>query len=173
MKENSPGASLQSAPVISLEDLGRLIREKRKAADLTLEQAAQQAGVSAATLSRWERQGRLQKGVDGTARTMRTPDMQTLAAITRWLGVSIDRVSTFETPPLAHSVVHHAGEATPDIVEAHLRADRNLDPDTAGALSRMFRVAYEQFAKLQAAAPPEDRPERKPDNGPDDATKTE
>ncbi len=173
MKKDSPGGTPQSAQVVSLEDLGKLIREKRQAVDLTLEQAAQQAGVSAATLSRWERQGKLQRGADGVQRTMRSPDMETLAAITRWLGVSVGRVSTFETPPPAHSVVHHAGEATPDIVEAHLRADRNLDPDTAGALSRMFRVAYDQFAKLQAAAPPEDHPERKPDNEPDNSTKTD
>jgi hypothetical protein len=34
----------------------------------------------------------------------------------------------------------------PDIVEAHLRADRNLTPETAKALSELFRVAYQQFS---------------------------
>jgi hypothetical protein len=39
--------------------------------------------------------------------------------------------------------VHEAGESTPDIVEAHLRADRNLDAKTAAAFGRIFRAAYE------------------------------
>ena len=35
----------------------------------------------------------------------------------------------------------------PEIVEAHLRADKNLTPETAKALSELFRVAYTQFSK--------------------------
>ena len=39
---------------------------------------------------------------------------------------------------------------TPDemesLIEAHLRADRNLTPETAKALSELFRVAYAQFS---------------------------
>jgi hypothetical protein len=42
--------------------------------------------------------------------------------------------------------------STPDIVEAHLRADRNLDAETAAALGRMFRLAYERFTQLTDAA---------------------
>jgi hypothetical protein len=30
----------------------------------------------------------------------------------------------------------------PSVVEAHLRADRNLDPETAALLARMFSAAY-------------------------------
>ena len=44
------------------------------------------------------------------------------------------------------AVVYFPHEATPDIVEAHLRADRNLTPETAKALSELFRVAYQQFS---------------------------
>jgi transcriptional regulator with XRE-family HTH domain len=170
MTQDSPGGSPQSAPVVSLEDLGELIHQKRRADDLTLEEAAQQSGVSAATLSRWERQGQNRQGTPGTEQSIRVPDIKTLNAISRWLRVS---VRTFEPSAPAHSVVHHVGEDTPDIVEAHLRADRKLDPETAGVLGRMFRVAYEQFAKLQPAAPTEDRPERNTDNGPYDPTKTD
>jgi hypothetical protein len=43
--------------------------------------------------------------------------------------------------------VHEAGESTPEIVEAHLRADRNLDAKTAAALGRIIRTAYKQFAQ--------------------------
>jgi hypothetical protein len=35
----------------------------------------------------------------------------------------------------------------PEIVEAHLRADKKLTPETARALSELFRVAYKQFSK--------------------------
>ena len=32
------------------------------------------------------------------------------------------------------------------LVEAHLRADKHLTPETARALSELFRVAYTQFS---------------------------
>ena len=39
-------------------------------------------------------------------------------------------------------------EPTPEIVEAHLRADRNLTPETAAALSELFpRRRYTQFSE--------------------------
>ena len=44
-------------------------------------------------------------------------------------------------------VVYYPHEATPEIVEAHLRADKKLTPETAKALSELFRVAYQQFSK--------------------------
>ena len=40
--------------------------------------------------------------------------------------------------------------AYPDAVEAHLRADRLLDPDAADLLSEMFRAAYAQAARRSA-----------------------
>ena len=44
-------------------------------------------------------------------------------------------------------MIYYPQEPTPQIVEAHLRADRNLTPQTAAALSELFRVAYNQFSK--------------------------
>jgi len=44
-------------------------------------------------------------------------------------------------------VTYYPHEATADLVEANLRADKNLSPETANALSELFRVAYEQFSK--------------------------
>jgi hypothetical protein len=44
-------------------------------------------------------------------------------------------------------VVYYPHESTPEIVEAHLRADRQLSPETAKALSELFRVAYKQFSQ--------------------------
>jgi hypothetical protein len=37
-------------------------------------------------------------------------------------------------------------DATPDVVDIYLRADKNLDKKTAEALSTMFRTAYETLA---------------------------
>jgi hypothetical protein len=48
------------------------------------------------------------------------------------------------------AVVYYPQEPTPEIVEAHLRADRNLTPETATALSELFRVAYTQFSRNDA-----------------------
>lgn len=70
--------------------------------------------------------------------------MRTLSALTHWIGVSIDRVLDSEDDK---GDGLQQADSTPDIVEAHLRADRNLDPKTAAVLGRMFRAAYEQFAE--------------------------
>lgn len=133
------------ARVVRIEDLSRLIQAKRKAEGLTLEQVALRTGLSAATLSRLERQRIATRGEGRTA----APDTRTLAALTRWIGVPIERVidrgdEAMDTGP------HPTDPSTPDVVEAHLRADRNLDAETAAALGRMFRAAYERFAELGA-----------------------
>ena len=135
-----------SARVVRVDDLSRLIQEKRRDERLTLEHAAQQAGVSAATLSRLEHRHNATRRA-GSAPPM--PDTRTLAAITRWLDVSLERVMDVGTPAPVHQIVHPSGETTPDMVEAHLRADRHLDAKTAAALGRIFRAAYEQFAEPQ------------------------
>jgi transcriptional regulator with XRE-family HTH domain len=141
----------QEARVVRLEDLGELIRAKRKASGLTLVQAARESGVSSATLSRLERQS---AGVakNGTNKTPSMPDTRTLAAVTRWLDVALDRVVAVPTPMPVHGVPHYEGETVPDIVAAHLRADPKLNRETAEALVRTFRVAYEQFAQLSTAS---------------------
>lgn len=131
--------------IVRVEDLSRLIRAKRKADGLTLEQVASQTGLSAATLSRLERQRVATRG----GRRVAAPDTRTLAALTRWLGVSIERVID-RGDEVVDVAARRADESTPDVVEAHLRADRNLDADTAAALGRMFRTAYERFAELSA-----------------------
>ena len=141
----------QEARVVRLEDLGELIRAKRKANRLTLAQAACESGVSAATLSRLERQAS-GSAKNGVPRLPSMPDTRTLAAVAQWLDVSLDRVVAMPTPPPAHGVPHYEGETVPDIVAAHLRADPKLNQETAEALVRTFRVAYEQFAQLSTAS---------------------
>lgn len=75
--------------------------------------------VSASTLSRIE-QGKI-------------PDLDTFVKVCKWLGVDTDRFldSSSRLPT-----------NTPEVIEAHLRADKILNPETISALSEMIRLAY-------------------------------
>lgn len=119
-------------------DLGRLLRARRKELGLTLEETSQEIGVSGATLSRLER-------VHGDRQDDRdidfTPDLRTVAAIVDWLHIPMTRILPFRPDDQRSSQ-----SSLPDEVEAHLRADRNLDPEAAEVLGRMFRLAYEQLS---------------------------
>ncbi len=154
--EPSPGKDQRLQPrVVRREELGELIHAKRKRDRLTLDQAAQQCGVSTATMWRLERQGNASPGRAGRSPE---PDTATLGRVTRWLGVSLDRVLDTSVSPASDGIAHARDDSTPDIVEAHLRADRNLDTQAAAALGRMFRLAYTEFQQrdhsLEAAKMP-------------------
>jgi transcriptional regulator with XRE-family HTH domain len=131
-----------AAPMVRLEDLSELIRTKRKAENLTLEQAAKQSNVSAATLSRLERQQSKDKPAS-------TPDMRTIEALARWLGVARERIIDVDDEFSSKSATKKEQEnkPVPDIVEAHLRADRKLNPVHAEALATMFRAVYQKYAE--------------------------
>ncbi|HZT60714.1 MAG TPA: helix-turn-helix transcriptional regulator [Pyrinomonadaceae bacterium] len=136
----------QSKSLVNTVELGRAIRRKREELGLSLRDVADETKVSASTLSRIE---------NGTGK----PDADNIARLTAWLDMPVERVmsgrKTEEGTDNA-AVVYFPHEATPDIVEAHLRADRNLTPETAKALSELFRVAYQQFS-----APGQDMKARK------------
>ena len=110
-----------------------MIKAKRRETNLGVREAATDCGISAATLSRLER------GV-----TPQLPDASTLTKLAKWLGVSVSDL-------LNHK--EHDGEAgmpehtTPEFVEVHLRADKNLAPETADALAKMFKQLYDNVAK--------------------------
>jgi transcriptional regulator with XRE-family HTH domain len=103
---------------------------------MSLRDVADEIEVSASTLSRIE---------NGTGK----PDADNIARITRWLDMPVDRVMSTRQGKDVEPVVYYPHEATPEIVEAHLRADKKLTPDTAKALSELFRVAYQQFSKTR------------------------
>src|SRR6266536_5132389 len=105
--------------LINTEELGRAIRRRREELDLSLRDVADQTNVSASTLSRIE---------NGTGK----PDADNIARLTNWLDVPMDRILGGRQPDSEDSkpVVYFAREPTPEIVEAHLRADRNLTPET-------------------------------------------
>ena len=118
---------------INTGELGRAIKRRREELGLSLRDVADVTNVSASTLSRIE---------NGTGK----PDADNIARLTGWLDMPIDRVMSKSTSEV-EAVVYYPHEATPEIVEAHLRADKKLTPETAKALSELFRVAYKQFSK--------------------------
>ncbi len=131
--------------LVNTEELGRAIRRKREGLGLSLRDVADETSVSASTLSRIE---------NGTGK----PDADNIARLTSWLDVPMERILGRQGADSdgEKAVVYFARESTPEIVEAHLRADRNLTPETASALSELFRVAYTQFSRNEP-----DKPARK------------
>ncbi len=120
---------------INTEELGRAVKRRREELGLNLREVADITKVSASTLSRIE---------NGTGR----PDTDNVARLTEWLEMPLDRLlNKNRGESQVEPVIYFPHEATPEIVEAHLRADRNLSPETAKALSELFRVAYSQFSK--------------------------
>ena len=118
---------------INTVELGRAIKRRREETGQSLRDVADVTGVSASTLSRIE---------NGTGK----PDADNIARLTSWLDMPIDRVMNKTAAADVEPVIYYPHEATPEIVEAHLRADKNLTPETANALSELFRVAYKQFS---------------------------
>jgi len=118
---------------INTIELGRAIKRRREELSLSLRDVADVTQVSASTLSRIE---------NGTGK----PDADNIARLTSWLDMPVDRVMKKNgNEDSIEPVVYYPHEATPEIVEAHLRADKNLTPETAKALSELFRVAYKNF----------------------------
>ena len=121
---------------VNTAELGNAIRRRREQQGMSLRDLADETGVSASTLSRIE---------NGTGK----PDADNIARLAAWLDMPIERVmhhgNRAATDP--NPVVYYPHESTPEIVEAHLRADKHLTPQTAKALSELFRVAYAQFSQ--------------------------
>lgn len=131
--------------LVNTEELGRAIRRRREELGLSLRDVAAETSVSASTLSRIE---------NDTGK----PDAENIARLTSWLNMPMERVFSGRRTGSdeAPAVIYYPHESTPEIVEAHLRADRDLTPETANALSELFRVAYAQFSRSS-----QDKPARK------------
>src|SRR5271170_3666426 len=97
---------------LNLNLLGERLRETRQRRGKSLKDVFDKTGVSIPTLSRIER-GEANDNIE----------TKTLVALTKWMDVSPD---AFYFSPAASIT-----KSTPDIVELHLRADKNLDPQTA------------------------------------------
>src|SRR3954449_6375840 len=132
--------AFKNESLISTVELGRAIKRRREELGLSLRDVADVTQVSASTLSRIE---------NGTGK----PDADNIARLTSWLDVPMERILSgrhHSQADAAKAVVYYPQEPTPQIVEAHLRADKNLTPETATALSELFRVAYNQFSRTDA-----------------------
>ena len=132
---------------LNIVELGEYVKRKRQDEKLSLRQVATNIQVSASTLSR------IENGIG-------TPDSATLARLASWLGIPLERLMRGSflgemaaggpAGPGMEPVIYYPTESTPNIVEAHLRADRNLNPEMAKALAELFRVAYSQFSNKQS-----------------------
>lgn len=117
---------------LAVEKLAALIKAKRGKKGLRAT-ASEVGEISASTLSRIE-QGKM-------------PDLDTFMRLCDWLEVTPEQF--FETdgeievlqgdtqwPVLSPTM------STTEAIEVHLRADRELDPETADALANMVKAAY-------------------------------
>ena len=132
---------------LNIVELGEYVKRKRQEEKLSLREVAVNINVSASTLSR------IENGIG-------VPDSATLARLASWLGMPLERLmrgtllgesgDVAPSEDFVEPVIYYPTESTPNIVEAHLRADRNISPDMAKALAELFRVAYSQFSNKQA-----------------------
>ena len=113
---------------IDIAKLGRLVRNKRKEVGLSLRELADQTKLKIPTISRIER---------GASKDI---DSYTLLALSQWLKRDPQSLRYDKPTPVIRG--GKTVEETPDILEVYLRADKNLDPNTAQALSKLFRAAY-------------------------------
>ena len=105
------------------ESFYKALDGQRQAKNLTWKKVAEQAKVSASTLTR------IAQG--------KRPDVDTMAALCRWSGLSADDFvardgAKNQAEPLAH-------------ILGHLRADKNISPEGAAAIEVMIQSAYERF----------------------------
>lgn len=97
----------------------------RRARSMTWRKVADEANVSASTLTR------LSQG--------KRPDVDSLGALVHWAGLSTDAFYISEAPaPAAEPLAK---------VTAYLRADPNLSNEGAKALEAILHATYEQFRK--------------------------
>jgi transcriptional regulator with XRE-family HTH domain len=123
MTETSGGAATPAGSPLRIAELAALVDNRLARDSLKLRDAAAQAGVSAATLSRV---------LNG-----KVPDTATFAALVKWLGVSADLF-----------IDRDREVSGAEAIEAHLRADRTLPPATAKALAALVRAAYADFGSI-------------------------
>ncbi len=120
--------------LVDIKELGKILKRRREELGLSLRDLSIETGISASTLSR------IENGVG-------KPDADNIARLADWLKMPLDRILRKSKKDNLEAVIYYPSESTPEIVEAHLRADKNLSPETAKALAELFRVAYEQFSR--------------------------
>ena len=109
---------------LRVDDLAKLLRDRRATKGVGLRAAAEEAGVSFNTLARVERG--------------HVPDIETFSRIARWVGRS---PAEFLEPGSVTS------DSTPELIEAHLRGDPALSSDAAEAIAALVKQLYDRLAE--------------------------
>lgn len=117
--------------------IARLIKAKRRETGLGLREAAKVAKISPATMSRLER-----------GQSASLSDVGTLTKLSSWLGLTVSDLINEPAPDKTNTPPK---VTTPEFVEVHLRADKNLTTEAAEALATMFKTIYNQVAKQHPA----------------------
>lgn len=118
---------------IDMDELANYIQWKMNEKKLSLRDVAEETKVSAATLSRLLRKGKKRP----------QPDVDTLVKLMRWAQVPLEKVVEAGQSRGGHN---RTERSTPEAIEVHLRADKNLSAQAAEAIAKMVRVAYAEFA---------------------------
>jgi len=105
------------------ENFYHALDSQRQAKNLTWKKVAEQAKVSASTLTR------IAQG--------KRPDVDTLASLCKWSGLKADDFIDYDNKQIQAEPLTH--------VLAHLRADKNISVEGAKAIEIMIKSAYEQF----------------------------
>ena len=121
---DTKGSVRRQGETLRVEDLAKLLRNRRATKGLGLRAAADEVGVSFNTLARVER-GHI-------------PDIETFSRIARWVGRSpaefLERGSI-------------TSDSTPELIEAHLRADPALSSAAAEAIAGLVKELYDRLAE--------------------------
>ncbi len=115
-------------PKVTLENLGAIVREKRGSRGLRA--AAADIGTSAPTLSRIE--------------SGKTPDLQTFIKLCRWLEIDPASIMGVSVTPRRRAV----GDSL--AATAHLRAKREVAPETAKALANAIIHAQRMLGEMES-----------------------
>lgn len=119
------GETLNQTPMpkkIDTVKLSNMIKTKR--GDKGLRDVSKEIGVSAPTLSRIE-QGKV-------------PDVETFIRLCEWLEVSADNFTK------SYGIKANTGKMA---LVAHLRAEKELEPETVNMLLKMIDLAYQRKGK--------------------------
>jgi transcriptional regulator with XRE-family HTH domain len=120
----NPEEGSRPTEILATEELGRLIRERREANNLSVRQAARDADVSFATLARVE---------EGSQ-----PDFVTFMKLSAWLGRA---PSTFFRSVAERPTGHL------ELALGHLAADPRLAADAAERITALVRDLYQALAQ--------------------------
>lgn len=122
---------MSESDAIDYVGLGRLLSGARTGRRLSLRKVADETKISSSTLSRIER-------------CEVTPDLDTVRALTTWIGVPLEKVVRMNVEKAAQSKTDRKEDERSLLhdVEVQFRAAPNLPPQAAEALIKIMRTAY-------------------------------